>query len=348
MTSLQKNIISMILPFALWALEINSQIVVSTTFPSNQEINEEENLMGLIYSKSSPSLAVEVSGRVVEIIADVGDEVKAGDILAKIDSEKYNLQFSQAKAEIARLSALLVNKELDLQRAEKLFKDNLVSEEMMDRTKADFNALKEQMNAADAQLRNANRLIEETNIKAPIESEVAIKHIDAGDYVQPGMVVYELVDTKNLKVDLSFPEYLSPKLKKGLEVRITSPTNPDEIVISKIKDIKPNIDSRNKSLTTIIDFENPGTWLPGASSRATVVFSKFENAIVVPQISVVRRSIGEVIYVVKGDSVKETLVKTGLRKEGYIQILEGITLNDEIVKDGAGFLADSSIIEIVN
>ena len=219
---------------------------------------------------------------------------------------------------------------------------------MMDRAKADFNALKEQMNAADAQLRNANRLIEETNIKAPIESEVAIKHIDAGDYVQPGMVVYELVDTKNLKVDLSFPEYLSPKLKKGLEVRITSPTNPDEIVISKIKDIKPNIDSRNKSLTTIIDFENPGTWLPGASSRATVVFSKFENAIVVPQISVVRRSIGEVIYVVKGDSVKETLVKTGLRKEGYIQILEGITLNDEIVKDGAGFLTDSSIIEIIN
>ena len=348
MTSLQKNIISMILPFALWAFDANSQIVVSSTFPSTQEINEEENLMGLIYSKSSPSLAVEVSGRVVEIIADVGDEVKAGDILAKIDSEKYNLQFSQAKAEIARLSALLVNKELDLQRAEKLFKDNLVSEEMMDRTKADFNALKEQMNAADAQLRNANRLIEETNIKAPIESEVAIKHIDAGDYVQPGMVVYELVDTKNLKVDLSFPEYLSPKLKKGLEVRITSPTNPDEIVISKIKDIKPNIDSRNKSLTTIIDFENPGTWLPGASSRATVVFSKFENAIVVPQISVVRRSIGEVIYVVKGDSVKETPVKTGLRKEGYIQILEGITLNDEIVKDGAGFLTDSSIIEIVN
>ena len=348
MTSLQKNIISMILPFALWAFDANSQIVVSSTFPSTQEINEEENLMGLIYSKSSPSLAVEVSGRVVKIIADVGDEVKAGDILAKIDSEKYNLQFSQAKAEIARLSALLVNKELDLQRAEKLFKDNLVSEEMMDRTKADFNALKEQMNAADAQLRNANRLIEETNIKAPIESEVAIKHIDAGDYVQPGMVVYELVDTKNLKVDLSFPEYLSPKLKKGLEVRITSPTNPDEIVISKIKDIKPNIDSRNKSLTTIIDFENPGTWLPGASSRATVVFSKFENAIVVPQISVVRRSIGEVIYVVKGDSVKETLVKTGLRKEGYIQILEGITLNDEIVKDGAGFLTDSSIIEIIN
>ena len=46
--------------------------------------------------------------------------------------------------------------------------------------------------------------------------------------------------------------------------------------------------------------------------------------------------------------VKETPVKTGLRKEGYIQILEGIGVEDEIVKDGAGFLTDSSIIEIIN
>ena len=312
------------------------------------EMRDNENLLGLIYSQSSPSVAVEVSGRVIEIIADVGDEVKAGDILAIIAPEKYNLQYSQSKAEIARLTALLINQELDLKRAEKLFNDNLVSEEMMDRTRAEFSALKEQMNAADAQLRNAKRLIEETNVKAPIDSKVSSKNIDAGDYVQPGMVVYELVDTINLKVDLSFPEYMSPKLKRGLEVQITSPTNPNEIVKSIIKDIKPNINSRNKSLTTIIDFKNPGTWLPGASSRATVVFSKFENAIVVPQISIVRRSVGEVVYLVKDNRVKEIPVKTGLKNSGFVQIIEGISIDDEIVKDGAGFLADDSKIEIIN
>ena len=86
MTNLLKRIMPMILPFVLFTFGVNSQIVVSTTFPTTQEMNEEENLLGLIYSRSSPSLAVEVSGRVVEIIADVGDEVKAGDILARIDS----------------------------------------------------------------------------------------------------------------------------------------------------------------------------------------------------------------------------------------------------------------------
>ena len=336
------------LSLSLFSWNIKSQIVVSTTSPITMEMRDNENLLGLIYSQSSPSVAVEVSGRVIEIIADVGDEVKAGDILAIIAPEKYNLQYSQSKAEIARLTALLINQELDLKRAEKLFNDNLVSEEMMDRTRAEFSALKEQMNAADAQLRNAKRLIEETNVKAPIDSKVSSKNIDAGDYVQPGMVVYELVDTINLKVDLSFPEYMSPKLKRGLEVQITSPTNPNEIVKSIIKDIKPNINSRNKSLTTIIDFKNPGTWLPGASSRATVVFSKFENAIVVPQISIVRRSVGEVVYLVKDNRVKEIPVKTGLKNSGFVQIIEGISIDDEIVKDGAGFLADDSKIEIIN
>ena len=61
-----------------------------------------------------------------------------------------------------------------------------------------------------------------------------------------------------------------------------------------------------------------------------------------------RRTWQNCLYVVNGDVVKETPVKTGLRKEGYIQILEGITMEDEIVKDGAGFLTDSSIIEIIN
>ena len=87
MTNLLKRIMLMILPFVLFTFGVNSQIVVSTTFPTSKEMNEEENLLGLIYSRSSPSLAVEVSGRVVEIIADVGDEVKAGDILARIDSD---------------------------------------------------------------------------------------------------------------------------------------------------------------------------------------------------------------------------------------------------------------------
>ena len=133
------------------------QITVSTTTATTMNLNEEDSVMGMIYSRSSPDIAAEVSGRVISVIADIGDAVDKGQVLAQIDSEKYDLQLAQSKAEIARLSALLVNQELHLKRAKKLCKDNLVSEEMEDRTRAEFNALSEQINAADAQLRNSER-----------------------------------------------------------------------------------------------------------------------------------------------------------------------------------------------
>ncbi|MBT5217199.1 MAG: efflux RND transporter periplasmic adaptor subunit, partial [Gammaproteobacteria bacterium] len=312
------------------------------------DLTEEESVMGMIYSRASPSLAAEVSGRVIEILADIGDEVDKGQVLAKIDPEKYTLQFAQSKAEMARLSALLINQELDLKRAEQLFKDSLVSEEMIDRTRAEYNALKEQINAAEAQLNNSKRLIEETEIKAPIKSKVSAKNIDVGDFVQTGVIVFELVDTENLRVALSFPEYQNLKLKKGLSVYLTTPTSIDQLIETTIKDIKPDINANSRSITAIVDFENPGSWVPGASTQATIILSTVKNALVLPQLSVVRRSNGNVVYLLNENTVLERSVNTGLEKNGLIQITSGLRKGDIVALDGAGFLTNGSVININN
>jgi RND family efflux transporter MFP subunit len=274
--------------------------------------------------------------------------VDKGQVLAKIDPEKYTLQFAQSKAEMARLSALLINQELDLKRAEQLFKDSLVSEEMIDRTRAEYNALKEQINAAEAQLNNSKRLIEETEIKAPIKSKVSAKNIDVGDFVQTGVIVFELIDTENLRVALSFPEYLNLKLKKGLSVYLTTPTSIDQLIETTIKDIKPDINANSRSITAIVDFENPGSWVPGASTQATIILSTVKNALVLPQLSVVRRSNGNVVYLLNENTVLERSVNTGLEKNGLIQITSGLRKGDIVALDGAGFLTNGSVININN
>ena len=335
MIKLFKNLSIRLSALLLFVTQISiGQITVSTTTATTMDLDEEDAVMGMIYSRSSPEIAAEVSGRVISVIADIGDVVEKGQILAQIDSEKYDLQLAQSKAEIARLSALLVNQELDLKRAEKLFKDNLVSEEMMDRTRAEFNALSQQINAANAQLRNSERLIEETEIKAPIKTQVAAKHIDVGDFVQNGMIVYELVDTKNLRVALSFPEYQSLKLKKGLTVFLTTPTSKDQNVETTIKEIKPSVNSNNRSITAIVDFDNPGSWVPGASSQARIILSTYQDAVVLPQLAVVRRSIGDVVYLIQNDTAIEKQVDTGLEKDGFIHIKSGLKNGDIVALDG--------------
>ena len=349
MINLLKNLSIRLSALLLFVAPISmGQITVSTTTATTMNLNEEDSVMGMIYSRSSPDIAAEVSGRVISVIADIGDAVDKGQVLAQIDSEKYDLQLAQSKAEIARLSALLVNQELDLKRAEKLFKDSLVSEEMVDRTRAEFTALSEQINAANAQLRNSERLIEETKIKAPIKTQVSAKHIDIGDFVQNGMIVYELVDTKNLRVALSFPEYQSLKLKKGLKVFLTTPTSKDQNVETIIKEIKPNVNSNNRSITAIVDFDNPGSWVPGASTQARIILSTYEDAVVLPQLAVVRRSIGDVVYLIQNGTAVERQVDTGIEKDGFIHIKSGLKHGDIVALDGAGFLTNGTQILINN
>jgi len=349
MINLLKNLSIILSALLLLVAPISmGQITVSTTTATTMNLNDEDSVMGMIYSRSSPDIAAEVSGRVISVIADIGDTVEKGQVLAQIDSEKYDLQLAQSKAELARLSALLVNQELDLKRAEKLFKDSLVSEEMVDRTRAEFNALSEQINAANAQLRNSERLIEETKIKAPIQTKVAAKHIDIGDFVQNGMIVYELVDTKNLRVALSFPEYQSLKLKKGLKVFLTTPTSKDQNVETIIKEVKPSVNSNNRSITAIVDFDNPGSWVPGASTQARIILSTYQDAVVLPQLAVVRRSIGDVVYLIQNDTAVEQQVDTGLEKDGFIHIKSGLKHGDIVALDGAGFLTNGTQIKINN
>lgn len=349
MINLLKNLSIRLGALLLFVTQISiGQITVSTTTATTMNLNEEESVMGMIYSRASPEIAAEVSGRVISVIADIGDVVDKGQVLARIDSEKYDLQLAQSKAEIARLSALLVNQELDLKRAEKLFKDNLVSAEMVDRARAEFNALSEQINAANAQLRNSERLIEETEIKAPIKTKVAAKYVDIGDFVQNGMIVYELVDTNNLRVALSFPEYQSLKLKKGLTVFLTTPTSRDQNVETIIKEIKPSVNSNNRSITAIVDFDNPGSWVPGASTQARIILSTYQDAVVLPQLAVVRRSIGDVVYLIQNDIAVEQPVDTGLEKDGFIHIKSGLKHGDIVALDGAGFLTNGTQIKINN
>jgi RND family efflux transporter MFP subunit len=349
MINLLKNLSIRLGALLLFVTQISiGQITVSTTTATTMNLNEEESVMGMIYSRASPEIAAEVSGRVISVIADIGDVVDKGQVLARIDSEKYDLQLAQSKAEIARLSALLVNQELDLKRAEKLFKDNLVSAEMVDRARAEFNALSEQINAANAQLRNSERLIEETEIKAPIKTKVAAKYVDIGDFVQNGMIVYELVDTNNLRVALSFPEYQSLKLKKGLTVFLTTPTSRDQNVETIIKEIKPSVNSNNRSITAIVDFDNPGSWVPGASTQARIILSTYQDAVVLPQLAVVRRSIGDVVYLIQNDIAVEQPVDTGLEKDGFIHIISGLKHGDIVALDGAGFLTNGTQIKINN
>ena len=321
-------------------------IRVTTASPVIANVEQTEWAVGLIETRTSAQVAAEVAGEITKVYVDAGQGVEAGAALADIDNEQYRLELASERAEAGRLNALLAQQERELARARKLSADRLISEDELEVIAADLDALREQQAGAVARVAEAQRRLAKTRLRAPVKSEVATRNVDVGDYVQVGTVMFDLIDMQNLRVNLPFPEYRAPQIRRALPVRLTSAAAGDEAVNARVTDIRPSVNPSNRSVTVIVDFQNPGGWRPGASVRAELVLATRENALLVPQVSVVRRPAGDVVYAINEGIAQQRVVERGERQGRLVEILSGLSGGETIAVDGAGFLADGVRVEI--
>jgi RND family efflux transporter MFP subunit len=311
-----------------------------------QPVEETEWAVGVIESRAAPPVAAEVAGKVLRLAVDEGATVEKGETLAELDSKEYRFGNSVDQSEVVRLVALTKNKRSEFERAKRLQAEKLISQEQLETIGTDLDALEAQLEGARARAGDSSRRLGEARIVAPFKGEVAKRYVDVGAYVQVGTVVFDLVDIENLRVRLPFPEYRAPRLRPGLTVRLTSSAATGPPVTAKIAELQPGVNRNNRSLTVIVDFTNPGDWRPGASVRADVVLQTRPDALMVPQVAVVRRPAGDVLYVIDGNKVREQLVRRGQRNGKLVEIIEGLKGGERIAVDGAGFLTNGATVAI--
>ena len=107
-----------------------------------------------------------------------------------------------------------------------------------------------------------------------------------------------MIGTKKLRAHLPFPESIAAKLHPGQTVRLSTPTVPDKVFTTTIKEIKPLVGS-NRAVDVIADVVDQSGWQGGASVNGSVILGEHAQAVVVPEASVVLRPAGEVVYVIK-------------------------------------------------
>ncbi len=321
-------------------------IRVTTATAQTDRVEEIEWAVGIIETRSSVQVAAEVAGQVRRILVDEGQGVARGAVLAEIDAAEYRLDRASEEAELRRLGALLQQQQRETERARRLVADKLISQDQLDNAEAELAALREQLAGADVRVAATERRLQETRLVAPVTGEVSTRNIDVGDYVQVGAVAFDLIDVRNLRVRLPFPEYRAPQLRKDLIVRLTSAAAGDEAVTARITDIRPSVTPSSRSLTVIVDFDNPGSWRPGASVRAEVVLNARENALLIPQVAVVRRPAGDVVYVIEDGVASARVVRRGERRGKLVEVASGLAQGEIVAVDGAGFLTDGTSVEV--
>jgi RND family efflux transporter MFP subunit len=324
--------------------------LVSAVVVQARDLEVVENVVGALENVVDPSLGAEVAGRVLRVLAFTGKKVRRGELLAEIDPQDFEIQSRGDAAEIARLQSLLAQAERLVERQQKLVAQGFISQNAVDDAMAQRNALRESIAAAGARAEQTRRSLGKTRVVAPIDGEVEVQFVAAGDYVKVGDPLFKLVGTGRLHAHLPVPEASGPSIRTGLKVRLSAPSAPEKSIEAKIDEIRPTVGAQNRALDAIVKFDNDGSFRGGGSVNARIVLAVREKALTVPEQSVVLRPAGKVVYVLAEQDGKllaqQRAVETGVRQDGYYEIVKGLAAGERIAVDGAGFLTNNAVVAL--
>ena len=301
--------------------------VVGTMILENQEIervlNVSTNLQGYLTQNVAPSL----TGKIEHIFVEVGDRVKEGDMLVRMDQNQYltsKIQLANLEVEMSRLEALLAT--------------GSVSQQTYDQTKVGYDQLKQ----------NLSFLEKNTYVKAPFEGVVSAKTYEDGE-LYGGQPIVVLTQIKKLKALIAVPETYYPLIKEGMQLTVKSDIYPEETFAATIEVVYPTIDAASHTFQCKVVIPNASEKLrPGMYVTTTLGLGK-ENTIVVPYQSV-EKLIGSnerFVFINENGYAKRVSVKLGQRFDENIEIIAPeIQPGVEYIHKGQSKLVDGVKIEV--
>lgn len=277
------------------------------------------------YAKNN--IAPQSPSRIQKIYVEVGDFVRAGQIVAKMDEVSLN----QSKLSMA-------NDSLEYSRIKKLYEQGGVS-------KSDFDAMELKYNVTRSQYKN---LLENTILRSPVSGVITARNYDQGDmYGGAPIYVVEQITPVKLYVGISEMDYT--RVKKNDTVTLTADALPGKTFTGRIARIYPTIDAATHTFTAEVNVANGERLLrPGMYARVTVNFGS-NHSIVVPDDCVVKQQGSGVrsVFVLQADNtVKEVVVTLGRHFGTEYEILSGVAEGDKVVVKGQASLKNGSKVNV--
>ena len=319
---------------------------ITVTTAKSRDIDVKLESVGIIKALTEPVISAEIEARVEAIHVDVGSRVKQGDLLLELDNSRIIRNRNALQAEVKNLNAQIQNAQKVVNRYKTLKKNDLVPISLLEEEETKLVVFKMQLEHAQALLEMAKDNLQRANIKSPVDGIIDRRMVSVGDFLKLDEPLFKLSTSNALRAIAAFPETAIEQLQVGQKMTIRYPLSKLHLVESPVSEIRPMINAGNKSIEVIVDFANPGVFKPGASFIAEVVIERHENAVIVPNRSVVMRPAGEVVYVIKDNQAMQQIVTTGERLGNEIEIIAGLEKDAVIAFDGAGFLSDGTTVDI--
>ena len=322
-------------------------VLVTAAVVQARALEVYEDVVGTIENVIDPTIGAEVAGRVTRVLGFTGRKVAKGELIAEIDAADFQIQARADQAEIGRLTGLLEQQQKVVERQSKLVGQGFISQNVVDESVAQRNALRQQLAAARARAEATGRGLTKSRVLAPVDGEIEVQTVAVGDYVKVGDPLFKMVGVRELRVHLLLPEAAANRIKPGLKVVLSPPAAPDQVLEARIDEIKPTLGVNNRALDAIVKISGVGTMFRGGGTvNARIVTSALDGALMVPEQSVVLRPAGKVVYALEGNVARQRVVETGMRQDGMQHVTKGLAPGETIAADGAGFLTDGAAVTV--
>jgi membrane fusion protein (multidrug efflux system) len=298
-------------------------------------LSEQVTAIGTLLSDEAVTVSSEIPGRLKEIHFKEGEPVEKGAPLFTLDDSVYRAQLADAEAKL-KLA------EQTHQRTTQLFKNKYATAQSADEATSNLAVSTATVELARVQL-------EKTRIAAPFSGIVGLRHVSVGEYITSGQALVNLEAIDPVKADFRVPERFLPAIRVGQAIRIKVDAYPDETFEGKVYAIDPRLDVAGRSLLVRALLPNKDQRLrPGLFARVTVLLQLKEDALSVPEQAIVPQGDSQYVFRIINGKAALTKVVIGTRREGRVEIVDGLSAGDEVVTAGQLKIRDGSAVSIVN
>jgi len=286
---------------------------------------------GTLEADNEVDIVARTAGPLVELLAEEGDDVTRGQLLARLDDIEYRTQL-----EIARVTKNEAR--LSFERAKRLNEEQLISPEAYEQALAGFESATAQYEGSRIQLGYAE-------IQAPFSGKIIQRYVDLAEQVSVNAALFRISDFDPLLCPIQIPERALPRLRVGQSAYLTVEPYPEERFEAEVLRIRPVVDADSGTVRVTLEVQARGLLRPGMFARVYVETDRHQDALVVPKAALSLESIGDTVYVADGRTASRREVELGFTEGDHVEILSGVAEAESVIVVGQDGLSDRTPIE---
>lgn len=260
-----------------------------------------ERLTGTVRAAGQVAIYPETSGPIVEVLANNGDQVSAGDPLVRIRSESPRSQLQQSQASLAsaraqreQAAARVQQLERRYERARELVQEEFISQEefeslqtQLETARADLARAEAEIEMAQGQLGESRESVRQTIVRAPIDGRVGRRNAEVGMYATGSTALFTIGRLEEMQIEAPVTQEMLSRIAVGQTAEIRAESLPDTVITAPVARVSPFIEPGSFSAEIEIDVPNPDALLlPGMFVTVDVLYGESEQATLVPKSAV--------------------------------------------------------------